>query len=163
VKERPNRKLQRLSGYDYSQNGIYFITICSDNRKNLFGFISNAAPVTNQLSSLGLIVQNAIEEIPFHHKDIQILTHVIMPNHVHLLLEIDQADTLKTSTDLSSIVKGFKAYVSRSARDIGMDGQIWQKSFHDHIIRDELDLKTHHEYILSNIDRWREDEYCNAN
>ena len=54
-----------------------------------------------KLSSLGLIVQNAIKEIPFHHKDVQVLTNVIMPNHLHMLLKIDPADLLKTSTTLS--------------------------------------------------------------
>ena len=89
------------------------------------------------------------------------MAHVIMPNHLHLLLEIDQADTSTTSIDLSRIVKGLKAYVSKAARSLGIEEKVWQKSFHDHIIRDEMDLETHYEYIISNVDQWREDEYCN--
>lgn len=88
------------------------------------------------------------------------LSNVIMPNHVHLLLEIESTDNLMPSTNLSNIIKGLKAYVSKTARENGIDAKIWQKSFHDHIIRDELDLQTHYEYILSNVDHWREDEYC---
>ncbi len=161
MKDRPLRKLQRLSGFDYSTSGVYFVTICSDNRKLIFGDISTDLLPIMELNPLGLILRNAIKEIPIHHKETRILTYVIMPNHVHLLLEIQQEELLTASTNLSSIVKGLKAYVSRTARENGIEGKIWQKSFHDHIIRNELDLQTHHEYILSNIDRWQEDEYCN--
>ena len=163
MKERPIRKLPRLPRYDYSQNGVYFVTICSENRKQIFGDIFANVPPIMELNPLGLTLQNAIKEIPSHHKDVQILKHVIMPSHVHLLLEINSVDLISTSTNLSRIVKGFKAYVSRTARGIGVEGKVWQKSFHDHIIRDEIDLETHYEYIISNIDQWHEDEYCNLN
>lgn len=163
MKERPIRKTQRLPGYDYSQNGVYFVTICSENRKQIFGDISTNMPPIMELNPLGLILQNAIIEIPSHHKEVRVLTYVVMPNHLHLLLEIDQADTLTTSIDLSRIVKGLKAFVSKAARSLGIEEKVWQKSFHDHIIRDELDLDTHYEYIISNVDRWREDEYCYLN
>lgn len=163
MKERPIRKLQRLPGFNYSQNGSYFVTICCESRKNLFGDISTIGIPVMALSSLGLTVQNAIEEMPSHHKEVRVLTYVVMPNHVHLLLEIDQADTLTTSTDLSRIMKGLKAYVSRTATENGFERKVWQNSFHDHIIRDEMDLETHYEYIITNVDRWFEDEYCEYN
>ncbi len=162
MKDRPIRKLQRLSGYDYSQNGLYFVTICSANRKNLFGDITTNIPGIINLNHLGLIVQHAIGEIPFHNKEVQVLTHVIMPNHVHLLLEFDSIDLQTTSTSLSSVLKGLKAYVSKTAREFGFEEKVWQNSFHDHIIRDEADLETHHKYIITNVDRWHEDEYCNS-
>ena len=160
MKERPIRKLQRLPGFDYSQNGSYFVTICCESRKNLFGDISTLGIPVMALSSLGLTVQNAIEEIPTHHKNVRILAHVIMPNHIHLLLEIDAMDLVNSSINLSCIVKGLKAYVSRTARGIGVEGKVWQKSFHDHIIRDEFDFQTHNDYIISNVEKWHEDEYC---
>ena len=163
MKERPIRKLQRLPGYDYSQNGVYFVTICSESRKRIFGEISTNTPPIMELNPLGLIVSNATKEIPIHHKEVRILSYVIMPNHVHLLLEIDAMSLLNTSTNLSIIVKGLKAYVSRTATENGFEGKVWQNSFHDHIIRDEMDLQTHYEYIISNVDQWREDEYCNLN
>ena len=163
MKERPIRKLQRLSGYDYSQNGVYFVTICTESRKQMFGDISTNMPPIMELNPLGLILQNAIIEIPSHQNEVRILAHVIMPNHIHLLLEIDQADTSTSSIDLSRIVKGLKAYVSRTATEHGFEGKVWQNSFHDHVIRHEVDLETHHKYIITNIDRWHEDEYCNSN
>lgn len=163
MKERPIRKTQRLPGYDYSQNGVYFVTICSENRRQIFGDISTNRPPIMELNSLGLILQNAIIEIPSHHKEVRVLTYVVMPNHAHLLLEIDPIDTLTNSTDLSRIVKGLKAFVSKTARNLGVEEKVWQRSFHDHIIRDEMDLETHYEYIISNVDQWHEDEYCNFN
>ena len=87
-----------------------------------------------ELNPLGLIVSNATREIPIHHKEVRILSYVIMPNHVHLLLEIDAMGLLNTSINLSNIVKGLKAYVSRIARENEIEGEIWQNSFHDHII-----------------------------
>ena len=91
------------------------------------------------------------------------MTHVIMPNHLHLLLEIDSLDLPAASTSLSNIVKGLKATVTKSAREFGLEGKIWQNSFHDHIVRDETDLVTHYEYIIHNVDRWFEDVYCKFN
>ena len=83
-----------------------------------------------------------------------------MPNHLHLLIEIDSPDLLGSSTNLPNIVKGLKAYVAKTGQELGIKEKIWQKSFHDHIIRDDKDLETHFEYILTNVACWNEDEYC---
>jgi len=88
----PKRKQNRLAEYDYSTPNAYFITICTKNRKNLFwmdvGTIidrPNNVPLTN----LGLIVQQSIEDIPKYYSAVSVDHFVIMPNHIHLLLQIN--------------------------------------------------------------------------
>jgi putative transposase len=82
---------------------------------------------------------------------------------VHILLEIVSQDPLTIPINLSRIVLGLKAYVTKIAKELGIESKVWQKSFHDHIIRDGTDLETHYEYIITNVDHWREDEYNNFN
>lgn len=81
----PKRKSIRLKGYDYSQSGLYFITICVQNRECLFGNIENGIMILN---NLGKIADNFWIEIPKHYPKIEIHEHIIMPNHLHGIIEI---------------------------------------------------------------------------
>jgi REP element-mobilizing transposase RayT len=78
----------RLKGYDYSRQGLYFVTICIQNRKCLFGEIINDAMILNEC---GQIVQMVWDELPQHYANIQLDKFVIMPNHVHGIILIDHA------------------------------------------------------------------------
>ncbi len=88
----PKRKPNRLRGYDYSSNGVYFITICTDNRKCILSEIVGAdiiRPCTSQLTKYGEIVKIGIENISKIYKDCSIDCYVIMPNHIHLIISIN--------------------------------------------------------------------------
>ncbi len=87
----PKRKPTRLKDYDYSQNGAYFITICTAKRKPLLCEIVGAdigRPNVN-LTEYGEIVKTAIDELPLHYKMVVIDKYVIMPNHLHLIMHIE--------------------------------------------------------------------------
>ena len=142
----PNRKPNRLKGYDYAGNGAYFITICTKGRKCILSRIpvGNAAPGVPkiELTTIGKIVEEHLRLIPGIDK------YVIMPNHIHLIIIKN-----KTGKSISEDIRALKSVVSRA-----VGRPIWQKSFYDHIIRDEEDYLTKAEYIGNNPSKWIEDE-----
>jgi len=153
----PVRKNIRLEGYDYSQNGCYFVTICVKDRCKLLGKIApvGAHIVRPLLSNMGKTVEQAVNNIPIYHDSVKIDKYVIMPNHIHMILAIDRGNgrTLFAPT-VSQIVKQCKEYITKQ---IGCS--IWQKSFHDRIIRDDEEYENAWQYIDENPARWEEDEY----
>ena len=157
----PQRKKNRLDNYDYSENGAYFITICIKNKHEMLGRIDVGA-INNrpqiQLSEYGIIVDASIKLISIHYPQIEVDKYVIMPNHIHIILFINNDDVngrlLIAPTSVSIVVKEFKRHVSKQ---IGFS--LWQKSFYDHIIRDKQDYQTKWNYIDKNTEKWAEDEY----
>ena len=169
----PQRKSLRLPEHDYGQNGYYFVTICTAERRGDIlskirpneraipdhpfmehrpgvGAIINRPPVQPILTPWGEIVEQAIGEIPNHYPGVGIDCYIIMPDHVHLIVILDQigADGRQIAaptTKLSTIIQQFKRAVSRR---IGRS--IWQRSYYDHVIRNERDLNAIREYILYN-------------
>lgn len=137
--ELPKRKPNRLNDYDYSQNGAYFITICTHNRECILSRIPVGADIIRphkiELLKYGKFVDESINQIPLHYDGIFVDNYVIMPNHIHLIIRIEQHNGRMISAP--TVVAGMKRYVSKQ---IGKS--IWQKSFYDHIIRDEEDYKT---------------------
>ena len=156
MEERPNRRQLRLPDYDYSAPGAYFITICTDKRREILStvFVGADAHIGPQvrLTTIGQIAEKYICSIP------GIDRYVIMPNHIHMIINIGKADgSMWASTptkSISSIVRSFKTLVSK---EVG--GSIWQRSFYDHVIRSEAEYLCVWEYIDSNPARWSEDEY----
>ena len=155
----PNRKSTRLKNYDYSQNGYYFITICTHNRKNILcdivgGGAYDAPKII--LSKCGEIVDKYIlstNNIP----NITVDKYVIMPNHIHLLLFVENANgtpraSSPTNNIISHSVSTLKRFVNRE-----MGHNIFQRSFHDHIIRGEQDYLEIWNYIDTNPQKWQED------
>ena len=155
--ELPQRKPNRLPNFDYSAPGAYFITICAKDHKCIFGHIvgaSIARPPMVQLSEYGKIVEKAIYEIPQHYPAISVVHYTVMPNHIHLLLQI-QTDTngrAMLAPTISHVVQQMKGSITKQ---IGYS--IWQKSFHDHVIRGQKDYLKIWEYIENNPARWSED------
>ena len=146
------RKTNRFPCYDYSENGIYFVTICVEDRSPVFGEIINIDPSRGayvQLSEEGNLVNSAILRLPEIFNGVKIHNDVIMPNHLHLLIGLNDS-----TVSLSSIINYFKGYVTRRSKR-----KIWQKSFYDHIIRDENDFLRIWEYIDNNPGKWSEDRY----
>ena len=147
-----NRKPNRLKNYDYSSQGAYFITICTLDRKCILSRIVGGdaliAPQTN-LTHCGEIARKYIESMPGIDK------YVIMPNHIHLLIAIDGPMKASAPTiSVPNLIRSFKVLVSK---EIGQS--IWQRSFYDHIIRDEDDYLNHLQYIENNPAKWSEDKY----
>lgn len=157
-KELPKRKKNRLESYDYSSCGAYFITICTRERKNCFwenvGAIIDR-PQNVELSPSGKIADHAIQNIPSSYPSVSVESYVIMPNHIHLLVRIcaDEYGRPLVAPTISRVIQQLKGMVSKQ-----MGISIWQKSFHDHIIRNREDYEEHLQYIYENPMRWHYDE-----
>ena len=128
----PKRKLPRLSGYDYSKSNYYFVTICTDERKDLFG---NA----DKLNNLGIIAERKLLEIEKHYNNVSIDKYIIMPNHIHAIIVIENHETERSRPfpTLSHIVGLYKSGVTKEIHEIFPGIKVWQKSFNDVIIRNE--------------------------
>jgi len=164
MKELPVRKNIRLQGYDYSGAGYYFVTFCIKDGHALLWQPphvgariarprpSNAPP---QLSDVGIIVETAIENIPATYSNVEIDKYVIMPNHIHLIVVIQEnhGRAMRAPT-IAQIINQMKGYASKQ---IGYS--IWQKSYHDHILRDEAEYRRVWQYIDQNPATWTEDDY----
>ncbi len=151
-KNLPKRKNIRLKNYDYSSKGLYYITICTENRKNLFWENSGkkiTSPNEVILSGYGILAQKAIQKIEEIYPEIKIDCYVIMPNHIHLLLQVKEENKIS----IQRVISQFKGYVSKNA-----GGTIWQKLFYDHIIRNETDYLEIVRYIYENPMKWQLDK-----
>lgn len=160
----PHRKPNRLKNYDYSSSGYYFITICTKNRQEYFGNIVNNKM---NLNEMGMIIQNIIESLSNHHcVDLDI--YQIMPNHIHFILIIPyrrgiarNAPTFGNITpgSLPCIIRSFKSESSKQIHRLIDKPQfiVWQRSFYDHIIRNEYSLFKIRKYIKDNPACWETD------
>ena len=226
-----NRKRNRMKGFDYSSNNLYFITNCVKNNLCCFGNVISDATVGTgrdlsvhysenhhsgnhhsenhhaknhhfgnhhfgnhhsenyhfenhhsenhhsenhqsqinpfgnvvmELNSFGLIVKNQIEWLENQYSYISIHNYVIMPNHFHLILEIDSskvnANEIKIKS-LSSLMGALKTTSSKQIRDFGFIDFAWHRSFHDHIIRNEKEYDLISNYIDRNPQKWFEDRF----
>ncbi len=148
------RKPNRLTDYDYTQNGAYFITICVNDRKPILSSITVGANCV-RLSKVGIVIKNEIDKMNTVYENVFVDNYVIMPNHIHLIIRIESGRTQFAPT-IGRIIKQFKGSITKQ---IGKS--IWQKSFYDHIIRDDYDYQTKWQYIDENPGKWLEDElYC---
>ena len=153
----PTRKRVRLEEYDYSSYGMYFITICTKNKEKLFGEIFGGTETETpkmRLSETGQIVSRQIPTIN-RVKHVKVIKFVVMPNHIHMILSVENNEEKTTSPQSAMIpqtVGGFKRLCSKV---IGRD--IFQRSYHEHIIRDQRHFDTIWKYIEDNPRRWKED------
>jgi REP element-mobilizing transposase RayT len=148
----------RLHGYDYSQNGAYFITICAKNRAELFGRIAVgdglARPETVELFQCGQKAKTEIENLSLRYESVLVDRFVIMPNHIHAIIVINAgyAGRASPSPTLGNVVGGYKSGVSRLC---GFG--VWQRFFYDHIIRNQDNYNRIAEYIQNNPIEWKND------
>lgn len=153
----------RLRGYDYSQSNYYYVTICTDKRKEWFGKIENNQMLLNDY---GQIVQQQWQWLAKQYSYTELGEYVIMPNHIHGILIID--NSMRTGHDLSlqyhkikslsSLIGTFKTTSSKLIHQNGLSDFAWQRSFYDHIIRNESSLCEIREYIKNNPTIWDNDE-----
>ena len=141
------RKNPRLKDYDYTLGGYYFITICTADKKHYFGKIVEDKI---QLSEIGKLAYNNIENLEKIYNVIKIDKFVVMPNHIHMILIIDK----ETDLTLSRIIKQYKEWITKTIMK-----PIWQKSYYDHIIRNEKDYYRIWKYIDENELKWSLDKY----
>ena len=161
MKDFNSRKPNRLKNYDYSQNGMYFVTICTNEMKCILSTVENVGEGLLTLPNLhltkaGKIVKNSIEYANKHYNNICIEKYVIMPNHVHLLISLEKKMGGSGDPPLQDIIRRIKSYSSKQ-----YGSSIWQRSFYDHIIRNENDYLLHIQYIDENPKKWiiGKDEY----
>ncbi len=177
------RKPNRLQHYDYSRAGYYFLTICTQNRTELFGEIMDGHMITN---AAGEMVERTWKELPKFYRGIQTDQFQIMPNHAHGIIVIvgdgpraegvgtgpracpdkGQPQGVVPTLSLSDIVHRFKSlttckYITGVKNDgwESFDGKLWQRSFYDHVIRNDDDLDRIREYIKNNPLKWELDKY----
>ena len=153
----PQRKRNRLANYDYSAGGAYFITICTAGKENYFWTVGAALRRPPEcLSKYGRIVEKELQKFEaIYGGIIQVDNYVIMPNHVHLLLSIHAEHVggrRNAAPTVSSVINQFKGSISKA-----VGSSLWQKSFHDHIVRDESDFLRLWEYIDNNPSHWEDD------
>jgi REP element-mobilizing transposase RayT len=188
-----NRKPNRLKGYDYSQNNLYFVTNCVKNNLCCLGrviavgtgcdlfvqyvgrdlsvqYAENINPDDHnpdieyvvELNEYGLIVDEKINWLATQYPYVVLHNHVVMPNHFHIILEIDsqrvKGQELKIKS-LSSLMGALKTTSSNEIHETGFDDFAWHRSFHDHIIRDEKAYTNIFNYINLNPQKWFEDRF----
>ncbi len=149
---------KRLAGYDYSQPGFYFVTICTQQHRLVFGTI-----VDDQvyLRGPGQIAQSVWVTLPRRFAHVKLDEYVFMPNHLHAIIALTDLDPTQAGprAALWEIVRVFKAVTSYHIhRSEGKPWFAWQDDYHDTVIRTEAALQQIRRYILENPLRWKQDK-----
>ncbi len=168
-----HRRSIRLQGYDYSQPGEYFVTVCTHNKGCLFGDIIEGQM---RLKAAGQMVHATWYELPQCYPMAEVDAFIVMPNHVHGVIRIVGAAAARqhvgaglappkargaasSAPTLGDIVRGFESIsaiaVNRRVERVGQ--ALWQRNYYEHIIRTEEELNNIREYILTNPLRWHSD------
>ncbi|MHC1736568.1 MAG: transposase [Ignavibacteriaceae bacterium] len=170
----------RAGWWDYSNTGFYFVTICTFNRENIFGKILNGVV---ELSELGVIVRQEWEKSFLIRTELYCDEYIIMPNHIHALVEIINKPEYKnninvetqninvethgraslpirTPKSISSFVAGFKSSATKRINQFRQQPKqpVWQSRFYDHIILNESDYFNIKNYIVENPSNWEKDK-----
>ena len=155
----PKRKQMRLSCFDYSSNGAYAVTVCTKDKAKILSDVCRGGVL---LRPIGNIVENELSEIEKRY-DIFIDKYCIMPDHIHLIVFIDNSkrEEQSPSPTISEIICAFKSITTKKINlfENVKGRQIWQRSFFDHIIRNEQDLFNERRYVEENPARWLTGDY----
>ena len=148
--ELPKRKSPRIPGYDYSTPNYYFITICTHDKRCNFGGPEKLGPY-------GRIAWEYLWEIPRHFPGIKVDNAVIMPNHVHAIIVVTAETEEHSRRDLTIAIGQYKMAVTRIIRAKEQGKKVWQRSFHDHVIRNQKAYEKIWTYIHYNPQLWHKD------
>lgn len=184
-----HRRSIRLKGYDYSKAGLYFITICCQDRACLFGDVVRGEMILNDA---GKMANECWLNIPKHFPNAVLHEYIIMPNHIHGIIELTNVinvgaenfrpdnkininsfdNAMKNvigaenfpplrspSKTIGSIVRGFKIGVTTWMRNNTDIHDVWQRNYYEHIIRNKQSYKTISEYIINNPTKWSDDKF----
>ena len=186
--QKHHRQSIRLKGYDYSQAGAYFITICVMARQHLFGKVVNKEMVLNQM---GQIAYNEWLNTPQLRPNVSLDVFVIMPNHIHGIILINDMDTpgrgelhsplinsprilnkgdkgecnspplefKSPSNNIGAIIRGYKSSVTKQIDLLNYDSFAWQRNYYEHIIRNDIAYRRISDYIINNPSKWNEDKF----
>ena len=144
--ELPKRKQIRLKNYDYSENGYYFITICTHNRQPLF-FKPVGATLCGRPGNPDKMIIKWLNEIKNKYEKTTVCNYVIMHDHIHLILIINSDNGRQVAAPtVMRVIGNMKRFASKEAKF-----SLWQKSFYEHVIRDEADYKKILEYMETNV------------
>jgi REP element-mobilizing transposase RayT len=163
-----HRRSIRLPGYDYSQPGDYFITLVTHNRQNLFGDILGEC---TRLNPLGQLVRTCWLEIPHHYPNTELGEFIVMPNHFHAIITITDDSRWGTiyraptteqfgkpvAGSIPTIIRTFKAAVTRIAARKMNTPVVWQRNYYEHIITSDREYENIDAYIASNPANWLSD------
>jgi len=185
-----HRRSIRLKGYDYSQAGMYFVTICVHTvgarlkpapTKSAptvpvvtFGKITNGKMVLNEY---GQSIQTVWNELPQHYANIQLGEFIVMPNHIHGIIVITDnvvgagfkpapttatTTTIPTKHGLPEIVRALKTFSARKINELRntRGEKLWQRNYWEHIIRNEQSYQRIANYIINNPMKWKNDKFC---
>jgi len=178
----PCRCSIRLKEYDYSQSGLYFVTICTHNRQLLFGTIRENEMILNRYGKIAHDCWLSTEQI---RPNIILGNFIVMPNHIHVVFAIDDrrgvlhtpvidnilhvsetnmpsAGVCNTplqspSQTVGAIVRGYKSAVTKHICQLGFTEPVWQRNYYEHIIRNEIAFDRISQYIIENPARWQND------
>ncbi|MEG2097947.1 MAG: transposase [Pseudoflavonifractor sp.] len=148
------RKEHHLAGYDYATPGYYFVTICSQVRgKDIFSSVLSVGTADPggprlRLTPLGKIIDDLICGIDSAYRDVHVDQYVIMPDHVHLLIQLGTGDGPPGSaapTALPRVINALKGFATRK-----QGASFWQDDYYDHVLRNDFDLAETRDYILQN-------------
>ena len=162
-----HRRSIRLRGFDYTSHGAYFVTIVTDGRRQLFGRIIGDEM---RLNAAGRIVAEEWQRSGELRSNVEIDAFVVMPNHFHGIVFLTQTDegTLRSAPtrsfgggmagSLPVVVRNFKGAVTRRMRERGFDEPVWQRNYHERVIRNERELQAIRQYIIDNPRQWALDK-----
>ena len=174
-----------MKGFDYASNNLYFVTSCVQDRVCCFGNVVGTArelslrdlsvhdgkSVKMELNEFGIIVNNQLQWLEHQYPYVVLHHYIVMPNHIHAIIEIDstgkgrdlsiQKNSLKIKS-LSELMGAFKTKSSKLIHLAGYPDFKWQRSFHDHIIKDEKAYLNISNYIETNPERWEKDKFYNT-
>lgn len=165
----------RLQTWNYANEGAYFITICTKNRKHFFGEIIEGKMILNEIGRLTEIEWAKTIEIR-QDMNLELGAFVVMPNHFHAIVIIKENEFNNSnnndgmsnkpqnqfgpqSKNLAAIIRGFKSAVTAQARKLGNSEFAWQTLYHDHIIRNNQSFENIQNYILNNPEKLDEDNF----
>ncbi len=162
--EYSERKSPRLKGFDYSAPGIYFVTVCTYKMRMLFWenpMCPDAISIADRLNFAGKIAEDAIRSLP-EKFPVKIDKYVVMPNHIHLILTVKELEMKNERIGTVSLaIRNIKMNISKQLHNLKIEDSIWQRSFHDHIIRNEKEYQMIWQYIENNPRKWAEDCFYN--
>ncbi len=160
------RKNIRLKGYDYSQAGLYFVTVCTNfKEKILWQEVTDDEVV---LSPIGKAVEDCIKFIDKNYENVVIDKYCIMPNHIHLIIDLGFSESRRGSLplrelenqnniELHNVIGRMKSYTTRQYKTLSGNTVLWQRNFYEHIIRNDEDYAEKWQYIDENVLKWNLD------
>ena len=164
--DKHHRRSLRLRGHDYSQAGHYYVTVCVQDRSHRFGEVIDAKM---HLNAAGLMVQRIWGSLPFRFPTVGLDTFIVMPNHVHGILELrpdENPGSVPPRPTLGIVVGAFKSIATveyiesmQAGAWPPFDGRLLQRNYFEHVIRDEVSLENIRNYILDNPARWHRDKH----